>query len=520
MYRPTFHCRAVWASLVIGLLLLAPVCAVGEDDPTPEVRAREERATSAAQRLLAALQVSPGQARWLLEIAEEAAKLHVAAYQEQARLQPEVLDAYRAFAAEDRANQGFSTEVERRTQRVHKHEKDSREKLAEGLRELEARAVRLLTPAQRAKLDSLTAGHMSGSPRRAAGPAANIHLTAGQSASHDRLGDLHAELRQLQASIEPEAGPLARHLLHPAAFEPLCKLAGRQPPPTLRQAVQVYRDGTPECPRSLFAEREAEIGCLRKEINNWNLINGLQLDQEQIGQVLALYDGSALGTRPTPGRQAPHAQTVELAKLERAFEDVLNPGQRQVLADYKACLIPPKNLKDPVRVGQASDNASGYERLLERARKLDGVRLRRAVDEVLDREVKHTGLLSTAERQKRAALLRQTARRAAAMSDTEFELGKADLAARIAPPDRLKELHQQVEAELRARDLPGKLAQFMLNEDFIGQLRERGQQLAAGVTPQASSLAADPQAENCEKGCALPARPSAKINVKRPGAGP
>ena len=51
------------------------------------------------------------------------------------------------------------------------------------------------------------------------------------------------------------------------------------------------------------------------------------------------------GARPAalPGGKAGRKADIT-APLERAVEDVLNRAQREILLDYKACLIPPRNL--------------------------------------------------------------------------------------------------------------------------------------------------------------------------------
>ena len=187
----------------------------------------------------------------------------------------------------------------------------------------------------------------------------------------------------------------------------------------------------------------------------------------------------------------------------------MNPGQRQVVADYNACLIPPKNLKDPVRVGQAADH-SRYERWLDRARKTSGRQLTTMIDRTLDAEAEHLASLSHAERKQRRTLLLKTARQVAKMPAAEFELGKAELAESIAPRDRKKELKGEIASLARARGLPGAIARHMLRPQFIAQLRERGRQLAEGLVQEQANLAQGPQAENCAEGCAIDGPPSKK----------
>jgi len=492
--------RALFLIAFIGLTGPVVIRAWADDDEdralTAQREARQQREAAECRQRLVRLDLDATQARRLLPIVEQAAQLQIEMYEQQAQFLPELLSAFTAFADEDRLNQGFSKDVERRAAQLSHRESEARDKVNAQLITLEQETAHILTPSQ---LDSLQAPHgatrlapaqtKSNGPRR---PAADV----------DRLPALRQELEAIHALKHPRSGPLARCLFHPAAIEPLCQTAGRPPSETLRRALDVAARGTAEYPLEPVERQRAEVGRLRKEINNWNLINGLHLDGRQTDRIVALYDAA---TPPTArqGKASARPAGTMLASLERAVEDVLNPGQRQVLADYKACLIPPKNLKDPVRVGQASDH-SPYEQWLEKARRQTGARLERAIGEVLTREAQHNGALTDPEKQQRATALRVAARKAAALPDSEFELSKAVLAERIAATDRPKELQKELDAIVRSRGQPGRLAQFILNPDFIEQLRQRGEQLAAGVQPRPADLASGPQAENCDKSCALP----------------
>ncbi len=72
--------------------------------------------------------------------------------------------------------------------------------------------------------------------------------------------------------------------------------------------------------------------------------------------------------RPGAGNKLPpETFNARLVELEIAAESLLRPGQLEVLKTYKACLIPPKNLKDPVRVGQAAGSSTQMAKWLDRA---------------------------------------------------------------------------------------------------------------------------------------------------------
>jgi hypothetical protein len=121
-------------------------------------------------------------------------------------------------------------------------------------------------------------------------------------------------------------------------------------------------------------------------------------------------------------------------------------------------------------------------------------------------EAKHGEQLTATDRQARHTLLRTTALRASAMSDVEFTAAKSGLAEQIAPPDRLRELQRRIDGLTDQRGLPGRASQFLLNPDFISQLRFRGAQLAQGPQQQPANLTKGPQAENTDAGFAIKPR--------------
>ena len=145
-------------------------------------------------------------------------------------------------------------------------------------------------------------------------------------------------------------------------------------------------------PRSAFFE----VARTRHEISLLNLLNGLYLSEEQLAQLVPLaqraaairgeYESAygaeaeaysreltalrdALYTTTGPdeettrrtGRlhakldlQPRHEVAEKLGELEDEARAVLTDGQIAIIDDFKPCLFPPKDLADPVAVGQAS----------------------------------------------------------------------------------------------------------------------------------------------------------------------
>lgn len=454
---------------VVTVLLAGWSSARGEDLPADDSTAPSalrERETRQARETVARLELSPAQARKLLPIADQAAALRVEHYEGEAARLSEVIDAFTAFAAEDARGQGFTPQVERRTARASHELKNARERLLRRLFELETDAAQYLSVEQRHRLASRGPGR-----GRAVGDG-------------DRLSAARRELADLTRELHPAPGPMGRYVLHPAGGEALAQLAGVASPPNVRRALDVLAHGTEAYPRAEFERGQTEVRRLREEINNWNLINGLNFTAEQMEQIIALHD--AARRRPATG---PRQRAESVVELEQAVTGVLNEGQRQVLGTYKPCLIPPKNLKDPVRVGQANDR-SHLERWLERARKTPPNRLSRLADTLLDKEAEQYGKLARAERQKRKSLLVLTARKAAALSDVDFALRHGALAQQIAPPDRRQALRLEIDALAAERGQPGVVARFVLKPAFIAQLQQRLDDTRAETN--AGSAAGDP----------------------------
>ena len=488
-----FRTALALAGICLSVLWIAGQSVRAEDlrneRVRPKAQATLEQRAKAARRAVSELSLTRRQARQLLPIVEQAAALHVERYEEEAELLPEMIEAFDDFARQDALNEGFSPEVERRTIQVNHRFKEDRERITGQLIVLEEQAATVLTRAQR---------KLVGADEQ------SRHRSVGRRwRRQDRLAAARQELHEVREQIHPQLGTLGRYLLHPAAGEALAEIAGTRPSQTIHQALSILSRGTENYPRRQFDLQQAEVKELRETINNWNLINGLHLSRRQIEQIVGVYE-NAKSKRRTIGhkgrRASGQAQTM-LITLERSVEEILNPGQRQVLAEYKPCLIPPKNLKDPVRIGQATDN-SHLSRWLARARRASDDRLYMLVDRFLEKEAAHLGKPDPAERRRREALLLDTARQAAGMSDVDFELNKAELAERIAPRDRMDELKAEIASLSRAQGRPGLVARFMLKPRFIEQLRERGRQLAEGIEYRPTDLANGPQADRYEPGCA------------------
>jgi len=55
----------------------------------------------------------------------------------------------------------------------------------------------------------------------------------------------------------------------------------------------------------------------------------------------------------------------KIAELEDEVEEILSSAQASIVEDFQPCLIPPKSLKDPLRVGQANDAGGKLAKVAE-----------------------------------------------------------------------------------------------------------------------------------------------------------
>jgi hypothetical protein len=485
-------CCLAFALLVLttGLPPIALATSPGPKAAVAHAHKKREREANKALQALQELGLNRAQAKRLLPIVEQGVELQIDAYEEEAKLLPDIIETFTEFAHEDSLNQGFTREVERGTAQLNHQAKDVRERTRDNLMELEKEAFEVLSWHQQ---DLVSEDEPKPKPRR------HQHR---QREQQRRLEDAKEELQDLRQQIHPKVGELGRYLFHPVAGKALCQIAGMTPTETVSRAADVYWNGTEEYPIALVDGQKAEIGKLRGEINNWNLINGLHLDLEQIEQMVSLWD-QARAEREKGLRKGGKARRLERelkVVLEHEFENALNDGQIEVLADYKACLLPPKNLKDPVRVGQANDN-SGLARWLNRVRKAPLKRREKMIDNFLAKEAERFGELPPDELQKRRSLLLETVESAAGMSEVDFELNKEEMAEAIAPADRQRKLRQEIDDLSRERDLPGTVARFMLNQRFIDQLRIRGRQLAGDDLSEHPGLLEARKTDNRGKTC-------------------
>lgn len=283
----------------------------------------------------------------------------------------------------------------------------------------------------------------------------------------------------------------------------------------------------------------AEIHELEADINLLNLINGLHLTQDQIKAILkaarrvekdlaplakgpcdepkdlkeelkilkAVRDSLVKGKKaPTTlkarydvleerrhkrcvGKLGPKVQEKVQESVERV-QAALTPAQKDILSTYKPCLIPPKNLKDPVRVGQAKDTGP-MQRYLDEVRGLPDDIYENYIDKiaanVVQESERHVGAMKEEERKRFLERVVDISNRVRKMSDVEFALEKDALAEELAPEDQAEVLRAKLADMGVARfQMEGKITHFLLNPRIIPILEDRLVRMKKGLASKAA----------------------------------
>jgi hypothetical protein len=273
----------------------------------------------------------------------------------------------------------------------------------------------------------------------------------------------------------------------------------------------------PPYPRSEAVKKVHE---LRQDISTINLLNGLNLSRKQMKQVLSLarlaeearqYAASQMKEVLPEAEEAFSALREEIVKgspaqgylpkraklinnrlkdlhqdiqadmsnrmqqIEGRLREVLTAGQIPIVSEFKPCLIPPDELGEPARAGQA-DPSSKLITKLRRLRELPDWawenRKEFIVERVVERIAKHFRLTDE-EMDAEYARLLKLFERARALSEIDFEVEKLTLANAIKPRDRIDELQKEIEWRLPHHRKQPKLTRFLLNDRIIPILQDR-----------------------------------------------
>lgn len=273
-----------------------------------------------------------------------------------------------------------------------------------------------------------------------------------------------------------------------------------------------------------FAERKAndnfnEVKELYEDISTLNLINGLNLTTTQMTELISIAkEASSLrdkfykeyaetaentknsyeilkaqlitkGAEVTPEIQKAAARwekelkearekfEKDLKGLEEKVSTVLSAGQIQIISDFAPCLIPPKSLKNPTRVGQAYDSGP-MEQQLKKLREMKGDDYNKKVDKIIEKIISHEeekflGPLDEESREKEKQRLLDIINKARAMDDAEFELSKEELAKEMDLKYKKDEAKKTLDKLNKAKEGLGKVGRYFLSDRIIPILEQK-----------------------------------------------
>jgi hypothetical protein len=190
--------------------------------------------------------------------------------------------------------------------------------------------------------------------------------------------------------------------------------------------------------------------------------------------------------------------------------EVLFKSQKDVLVDYEPCLIPPKSLKNPVRVGQAKDYEAEI-RILERMRGVPDGRWKKQGKDLIERLIRGSekahGSFPRDQRPKVVKTVTKIIERARSLEDFEFELQKNELAEQLGVLDLKHQLKEELKEATGATEEDIVLRQiraFFLDPHWGPLAEQRIAQMKSSPKAGQTDLDKISPAPSCKRGgCAL-----------------
>ena len=175
-------------------------------------------------------------------------------------------------------------------------------------------------------------------------------------------------------------------------------------------------------------------------------------------------------------KSSPKETAKLMSRMINGIENVLTPAQIEVVSNFKPCVAPPKDMRDPVRAGQAAVS-SGAEKALEIARKASKEKMDELCQKASDKLIEHAMKkheLTDAEMNDIRKNVSNVLHTAATLSDTDFAIKKDELAEKLSP----KEKNADAPGE-KERNGKMKIAKFLLNPDIVIPVLEKRLEKAA-----------------------------------------
>lgn len=432
------------------------------------------------------------------------------------------------FKKEDIKNVGFSERVEKAAANANNKNKELQKNYYDKANTLAAEAQSVFAPEQikviqnpnkRVIVESFLNKNDVGKKYKKAVNKNVYTQPSKEKVLKDELGKIHKDEYGEQSEY-------AKFLDSSALWDTVCKKLGTGAPKissspnkinTLNgEEKLILIDGMDDDIVSL----EEKVQELKADINILNLVNGLNISSEQAKQIIesvAKYDKEMEAFRGgidknsaeeligltnksvsmlERGESIPQPlqkRIMELKKqvnMRKDFQqnisdtyvlqvvNVLTEPQKKVVETYKPCLVPPKNLRDPVRAGQAHDNGPSIK-MLEKIRSTPKKAFEKRLDQIAEKSMsnveEHQGKWEVSERAQKITYMKDLFKRAYYMSDVDFELNKDELAEeancfskKIMLENKLNSLDGQCE-----KNIHEKIRSNLMNPRIIPILEER-----------------------------------------------
>ncbi|GEM_PF-3094140 len=241
-----------------------------------------------------------------------------------------------------------------------------------------------------------------------------------------------------------------------------------------------------------LAEHEAEVAAFRDALAE--LRETLRTTDAQIpprcGEKVVAAENAMKGIK--------HAYEERLRGLDRDLGRVLSPEQIEVVREFNPCIIPPKNLKDPVRAGQSAGDHADVEMHVEHLRNMPTKAYEAIVGPLLGKMIEEwqpSLRLSSEEQVAERARLRALLDRARSITDAEFAMERPAIAKEVlARFTDLQEEFAEVTSFFARFGGLSKAGHWLLNPRVVAILEHRLAQGAEAVPGKARG-----DADSCEE---------------------
>ena len=260
---------------------------------------------------------------------------------------------------------------------------------------------------------------------------------------------------------------------------------------------------------------------LRKQISLFNLVNGLDLTSSQLHHLIDLLTQarrirqaatqafmamaaqrmivykrlrhrlvSSAGDLPRRIKRQVHQMNrldrdlrdyymTRMRALEKRIEAVLKPHQKYLVGLFRPCIIPPKDIRGPARVGANASPAPVPRHLFKKLRSIPEDWFQRAVwiaaRRVKDRLERRFGVLPRKYQSGEIKRLVGIMTRVRRLNAAEYEINKARLAKAIYEPYNV---HKRI-VRRRKKGQPGLVGRYFLQPQMLRVLRMKARRLQA-----------------------------------------